>query len=495
MSEPSSHARPPVDDPALEGAVELVHHEDIDILILTGSAGTGKTTLVGKLASRLNTGDMRIQLLATTGRAAKILSEKTGKTAATIHSAIYAFHALKGGKNFDDNKELTMNEAGQLYLQFGLRMSGVVESKPDLYIVDEASMLTHERNKRDHTAQFGSGSLLDDLVSFARDKKLLFVGDPCQLPPIADSSISTALQPEFLAERYQKRVAIIELTKVHRQREGNEILHLATWLRDRILNKMVYTGLKILAPEGNQVHLVAGLDQQLERYFKTIGHGKDYTKATFIVPSNKLVGSINARVRAGLGYRDSPKPGELLSVIQNSYTTPLMNGDLVVIEAIEPYESRAGFSFSKVTVRTLLTDDTYQTLMIDELLYNTSPSLTREEAGKLLIDYDQRMRARGFKRHSKPYVDGLRTDAYLNALRCKFGYCLTNHKAQGGEWDEVFVHLNYNLGKFMQPDSEARWWYTAITRARENLYINDGIWIESGAPRVRIVKPPIVRRY
>lgn len=469
---------------------ELYASSKVEILILTGSAGTGKTTLVGKLVDLLASKGQRSRLLATTGRAAKILAERTGKPASTIHSAIYRFRNLKGHDSGDDDMDLTMDQAGQLYLQFDLRGSGPEEEVPHVYIIDEASMLTHERTSRDHAARFGSGSLLDDLVAFSESNKLIFVGDSCQLPPIAQNPMSSALNPELLAERYGKGVGLIELKKVWRQHQGNEILDLATWYRDRISEGRAFKGMKIPPPGGRQVHLVKDLNDLVSEYIKVIGPERNYQKATFIAASNKMVGQINADMRRKLGYADRLEVGEILSVVQNSYTTPLMNGDLVVVEEIRPDARRAGFSFSKVRVRTLHNQEVYETLMIDDLLYNSEASLNREDAGKLIVDYDQRMRNKGFKRKTLEYRNGLQKDPYLNALRCKFGYALTCHKAQGGEWDEVFVGLNGSQ-YYMDGEVAARWYYTAFTRAKQNLYLNEGIWIGTPGPKVRIIRPVV----
>lgn len=478
---------------ALMGLWDLYESNEIDILILTGSAGTGKTTLVGQLIDRLNQGNYKAQLLATTGRAAKILQNKTGKPATTIHSAIYAFNSLKGSGDIRNDQDLNIDQAGQLYLQFDLKFAHTPTENTEVFIIDEASMLTHERNPRDHTARFGSGSLLNDLLRFCGKKKIIFVGDPCQLPPIANNIKSIALDPNFLADHYQKRIGLIELTKVWRQAEGNEILKVATWFRDRITGGITPKGMKIPIPEGHNIHVLKDLNALKEGYLKAIGDDRDYNKATFIAPTNKLVSDINNKVRSLLGFTNGPQPGDLLSVVQNSYTTPLMNGDLVVLESIRPDLTKANLTFSRVRLKALHSGDTYDTLLINELLFNNESSLNKEDAGRLLIDFDIRMRKSGIKRDSKAYRDGMRTDPYLNALRCKFGYALTCHKAQGGEWDEVFVAMDKPLS-YMEGEPAARWFYTAFTRASKHLYINDGIWIDTGQPTVRIVRP-IIRRY
>ncbi len=130
--------------------------------------------------------------------------------------------------------------------------------------------------------------------------------------------------------------------------------------------------------------------------------------------------------------------------------------------------------------------------MIDDLLYNSEPSLGKEDAGRLLMDYILRMKNSGVKPGSRAFTDGLRSDPFLNALRCKFGYALTCHKTQGGEWDEVFLALNGSL-EYLPGESAARWYYTAFTRARNNVWLNRGAWIGSNSPKIRIVNPNTFR--
>ena len=482
------------DNPALMGLIELFESDEIDVIILTGSAGTGKTTLVGQLIDTLRASKTKVQLLATTGRAAKILQNKTGKTATTIHSAIYAFNSLKSTDDISHDKDLNINEAGQLYLQFDLKFSRQEpEEQVEAYIVDEASMLTHETNSKAHTAQFGSGSLMNDLFHFCRGKKIMFVGDPCQLPPISHNINSIALDPYFIANQYNKRVGLVELTRVWRQAEGNEILKVATWYRDRIITKSAAKGMKIPPPEGLHIHTMKDQSAMMDKYLEVIGPDKDFNKATFLAHSNKSVHQINHQIRKRLNYSNAPQLGDLLSVVQNSYTTPLVNGDLVVLESIKEDVTRANLTFSRVRLRALHSGANYDTLLINELLFNSESSLNKEDAGRLLIDFDQRMRKRGVKRNTAAYKEGMRTDPFLNALRCKFGYALTTHKAQGGEWEEVFVAMDYPLTN-MEGEAAARWYYTAFTRASHRLYINDGPWIDSGAPKVTIFRP-VVKTY
>jgi len=450
-----------------------------DILILKGSAGTGKTTLVAKWVTELKKAKIPFALLASTGRAAKILREKANHEAGTIHSAIYTFDNLKGQPD-DPELEIRVDQAGQLYFHYTLRTNNESSEKPEIIIIDESSMITHERAiSAVSTAQFGSGSLLDDLISYATNSFIVFVGDHCQLPPVSHSSFSSALSAAFLRERYNKSVIEIEINQIWRHKEDSEILKLAHYYRQHILSgKALNRSFRILRPMGRNVFLVSAIEELTKLYLTKLGSKRKYEEATCIAATNRLVDILNKSCRANLGFSTLPQPGELLSVVQNNPIVSLVNGDLVVLRAIAPDATIANISFSKVIVQPVHSDDKFECLMINNLLFNNEPSLNVHDAGKLIIDYDKRARSRGVHRNTEAYKRGFAKDPYLNALRVKFGYCLTCHKAQGGEWDTVFLALN-GAQYYMPPENAARWYYTAITRAKNQLYLNDGKWVDS----------------
>lgn len=448
---------------------------DLDVVILTGSAGTGKTTRVKEILKNLSKQKRSIRLLATTGRAAKVLSNATGQEAGTIHAEIYNFNGLHGVDtiNFDDTNQVT----GQLSLNFGLKPRANVG--PYLYIVDEASMLTHEISRSTSSlAQYGTGSVLNDFIHFAKGSKVIFVGDPCQLPPIAENPMSSALNKFFLEQNYGLKVATITLSHVWRQEKNNEILKVATFFRQMIIERSFFKGLKFPKPEGVHVFLTQDNKQLLEAYLRTLKTTYDYTVATMICPTNKQVNTINLQLRHELGHTGKINEGELLSVVQNSHTTPLMNGDQVVVTKIIQRLDRAGFTFLKAEIRNLYNKDLYITYILEDLLYSNAPNLHGEDHKRLLVDYVVRMKDKGIQPKTREFEEGLKSDPYLNALRCKFGYAVTCHKAQGGEWDEVYLALNGSL-YYKEPETAARWYYTAVTRAKKRLYINNGPWVAS----------------
>lgn len=436
------------------------------LFILRGYAGTGKTTLIGRLVDWLEQQERSYQLLATTGRAAKVLQNKTACPVSTVHSCIYAFDEIVGGTN----------AASQLQLNFQLRSSELLD--PDLvFIIDEASMISHEKPRGDRqTATFGSGSLLLDLLSFVEARQVIFVGDPCQLPPVADNPLSSALSLDYLTELQGRSPVTFELKEVIRQSKGSEILDLAGRFRQAIVYRRYEKYPKVAYPSGVEASVVDDHFKLQDAYVQQVKQ-KGFHAAILIGFSNWQVNMLNRKIREALYPSWQLQPKELLMVVQNSYNVDLANGDQIILEKAVFDSKRAGFTFLKVKVRALYNDQVYTTLMIRELLYNDQPSLQKNEVQKLMIDFDQRMRKKGVKPKSNAYREALMTDPYLNALRAKFGYAITCHKAQGGEWPQVFLNIHKSVYG-MQSEQLYRWFYTALTRAQEHLYVNDGWWIE-----------------
>ncbi len=452
---------------ALEKLQEFLSGTSCQLFILRGYAGTGKTTLIGRLVDWLEEQERPSRLLATTGRAAKVLQNKTGRPVSTIHGCIYAFDEMAGGADADS----------QLQLNFQLRSNQCIDS--DLvFIIDEASMISHEKPRGDRqTATFGSGSLLLDLLSYAGDRQIIFVGDPCQLPPVADNPLSSALSLEYLTELKGQTPGVFELQEIIRQSKGSEILDLAGRFRHAIIHRRYEKYPKVAYPSGAEASV---LDDHfmLQKAFVQQVKQKGFHSAILIGFSNWQVAQLNYYIRKALYPNKHLQSNELLMVVQNSYNVDLANGDQVIMEKADYHSARAGFTFLKVRVRALHNDQVYTTLMIRELLYNDQPGLQKKEAQNLMIDFDQRMRKRGVKPKSNDYREAMMTDPYLNALRAKFGYAVTCHKAQGGEWPHVYLNIHKSIYG-MQSEQLYRWFYTALTRAREHLYVNDGWWVES----------------
>lgn len=436
------------------------------LFVLRGYAGTGKTTLIGKLVDWLEEQERPARLLATTGRAAKVLQNKTGRTVGTVHGCIYAFDEVSG----------EAEEGQQLELNFSLRSNQMVDT--DLvFIIDEASMISHEKPRGDRqTARFGSGSLLNDLLDFADGRQIIFVGDPCQLPPVADNPLSSALSLEFLAELAGSPPHTFELKEIIRQNRGSEILQLAGRFRESVVLQRYEKWPKVAFPQGLQASVLDDHFKLQETYIRHLKK-EGFQSSILIGFSNWQINMLNRKVREALYPNWELQPNELLMVVQNSYNVNLANGDQVILEKATYDSKRAGFTFLNVKVRALHNDEVYETLLIRELLYNDQPGLGRDEVQQLMIDFDQRMRKKGLKRKMNAYREAMMTDPYLNALRAKFGYAITCHKAQGGEWPQVYLNIHKSVYG-MQSEQLHRWFYTALTRAKDHLYMNDGWWIE-----------------
>lgn len=437
--------------------------------VLRGFAGVGKTTLLGFYCRWLETEGYVPCLLATTGRAAKVLAGKTGFDAATVHSCIYAFEEIGG---FDSGDQPGNS---QLSLHFAVKEPNFPPNKL-IFIVDEASMIPNTATTGGHTATFGSGHLLIDLLTYSSGQKIVFVGDPCQLPPVSEEAFSPALSPRYLHEQYRVPVAYAELSEIIRQAAQSEILRFAGYYRQGLVSDTLIKWPLLEVPQEQEVHLLPSEHQLVEAYLDFLRKGA-YREAIMITHANSHCRRLNHKIRMSLRGKNELAAGELLMVVQNSYCVPLSNGDQVLVKKVAFAGKKAGFTFLAVELEDMASGDIHKTLLIRELLYNDLPGLQAEESRRLLIDFDQRMRKAKIQRNSKLYQGNMRSDPYLNALRAKFGYVITCHKAQGGEWKHVFLNLQSSV--FAQPLTvKYRWLYTAITRASEHLYLNDGWWIK-----------------
>ena len=202
----------------------------------------------------------------------------------------------------------------------------------------------------------------------------------------------------------------------------------------------------------------------------------DYSKATFISYSNSKCNSLNNLIRQSLGKRSKVEVGDLLLVTQNN-SSGLLNGDMVVVEQIKPEHYKvANITFLMVEVRELVTGKIYSLLMIETLLYSGTINLTQAQQKVLFIDFYKRMKEKGIGQKHPMFKVALSNDPYLNALRAVYGYAITCHKAQGGEWDDVFVNFRRNIT--LEAEASAyQWVYTALTRAKERAHVVDDFFI------------------
>ena len=424
------------------------------VFVLKGYAGSGKTTLLGSLVHQLNMINFKAVLIAPTGRAAKVLSSYSKHPAYTIHKQIY-----------NTKSEGTGN------IIFQLRKNTY---KNTIFIVDEASMIGNEiiENKLSK-----NNLLLNDLIEYVKDGykcKLLFVGDPAQLPPI-NLTLSPALDSDLLKEFYFDKVFIVELTFVVRQKQNSGILNNATTIRKQ-LNQKIYNQFKFNI---NECDDIINLNDS-NNIFEVVESAYDVSgidQTVFIVRSNKRAYLINKQIRQSiLDNEDDLSVGDRLMVLKNNYfwlpqtSRPgfIANGDIIEIIKIKSKKNIYGFSFAEVQV--ILVDYPeelpFDTIILLDTLKITTASLSYEETNRL------------YKNIKEDYVDEksrfkqllkVKANKFFNALQVKYAYAITCHKSQGGQWESVFIEKPYLPEG--QNKEYLRWLYTAVTRSTKNLYL------------------------
>ena len=436
----------------------LLSEDDRKVFLLCGYAGTGKTSLISALVRTLEQLERKTVLLAPTGRAAKVFSGYSGKSAHTIHKCIYRQKSILDGNTFT----LTENRA-----------------QNTLFIVDEASMISNEGNSIG-----GTGALLDDLVEFVysgRGCSLLLLGDTAQLPPVGEQ-LSPALTESYLRSMFLN-VTRVELTQVMRQLDNSGILYNATTLRQSIATEDTYSLPQIKLDGFEDIQNVQG-DELIEAIESSYNKaGMDET--IILCRSNKRANVYNEGIRRRILYREEElSRGDMLMIVKNNYYWRevlgkedktllekldfIANGDMAEIVRVNGTEEMYGFRFADVTLSFIDYEDCEMDVKI---LLNTltseSPSLTREESERLFTavweDYPE-------IRSKRKRMEEVRENPYYNALQVKYGYAVTCHKAQGGEWKRVFIDQGYISEDMVNPDYY-RWLYTAFTRASEKLHL------------------------
>jgi hypothetical protein len=445
-----------------------------DCFILKGSAGTGKTTLLAVLTQWLRSKNLSYQMLAPTGRAARILGSKTHSDASTIHSIIYALERMEVFEQAE-----APNDPG-VRLWFGLRTE---DPGNILFIVDEASMVGDVENEQD-ALRFGSGRLLTDLIEYSRiaragrksadpGAKLLFVGDPAQLPPVGQS-FSPALSAHYLSETFSVKCEEFALTEVQRQRSGSAILERATALRDAIAKKK-FDSFDLSPSLG--VILASGISESIARVTEVYRRGGG--SSVLITHSNQVALELNQTVRGRLwgDERAVLRKGDQLVINQNNRRYGLFNGDLVRVMDVDPSPqirqvgmrgaSPVCLSFRNSTIAYRQANQDVcrvDCLLLENLLESKERGLSPLEQRALLVDFRQRYPH--LRPRTQEFKLAITKDPWFNALQVKYGYALTCHKAQGGEWSTVVVNFENNGGR---NEGFFRWAYTAITRAKSTL--------------------------
>lgn len=455
--------------------LKFVESED-RIFVLKGYAGTGKTTLMKELIGRLSEDNVSYKLLASTGRAAKILSNITAQQACTIHSLIYKYTDFNQDLEVvvKQREETKIDKTGQLYLTFEVTsIDRDDDNNRYVYIIDESSMISDEKDDNIAQAIFGSGCLLNDLLDYDPMGKFVFVGDSSQLPPVKQEH-SPALDTAYFSHRYGIKAHYGELINIMRQAEDNAIIKASSAVRNLHQN---FVSMKWgMFPFRNYDDIILYSDSMsLQNAYLDIINRNGYNKATLISSSNRRCNSQATTIRSKLGFGYALSIGDLLLVTQNNLISGLMNGDMVVITQISATkELRANLTFLKVEVEELFTKKKYTQLLIENILYSGNVNIDHEAQKELFLDFYRRT---SYKQDQPEFKRLMTKDPYLNALRCVFGYALTCHKSQGGEWDEVFIDIPRNFTLNATP-ATYQWMYTAITRAKSKVHLVNDFYIE-----------------
>ena len=437
------------------------------VMILRGSAGTGKTSLSGAIVRTLQSIRQKVMLLAPTGRAAKVFSLNSGTPAYTIHRRIYrekSFSGVDGQFNLNDN----------LFTD-------------TLFMVDEASMVA---NMGLGGMSFGSGCLLDDLVHFVyqgRNDRLMLIGDKAQLPPVGEEE-SPALNAAML-QGYGLTVYECDLNEVLRQSEQSGILYNATMIRQMIthdditqLPKIRFTGFSDIKPMPG-----AELIEALADSYHHVG----LDDTIVVTRSNKRANIFNQGIRnMVLDREEELSQGDILMIVKNNYywmeeerkkmkekdnQVPsndipafLANGDRAKVLKVRRRIDLYGFRFATLLLQ-FPDYGNYEleaTVLLDTLT-SEAPALTHEQQEQLFHQIEEDYQDVPLKADR---MKAIRQDQFYNALQVKFAYAVTCHKAQGGQWAHVYVDQGYMTDDMLTPDY-IHWLYTAFTRATEMLYL------------------------
>ena len=434
---------------------------DDDIMSVNGYAGTGKTTAMAAIIATMKELKTKCVLLAPTGRAAKVLSSYAGHKAYTIHKHIYRQKSV-GGDGFG---------------QFSLSPN---KDKETLFIVDEVSLIGIDPGQQQSSTLFGSGNLLDDLISFVRsgvDCKVILVGDSAQLPPIGLDA-SPALSKEYLA--MMGGTVFAELSSVVRQQNESGILYNATLIRQRLAeldygpSMIDFCDLGLEVEPFDDIERISGGDL-IEKIGDAYSrYGEDET--VILCRSNKRAIKYNQGIRSTVQFKEERLVrDDKLMIVKNCYQflddvkgmDYIANGDIAKLVKISKFEDRYGLHFAEARICFPDYDDQeIVAKVILDTLESESASLTYEQSNMLYLgvneDYSH------IKAKKKRY-EAVREDKYYNALQLKYANAITGHKSQGGQWKCVFIDNPFWQQELTLDD--LKWLYTAITRATEKVYL------------------------
>lgn len=429
----------------------MSNHDEREIMVIKGYAGTGKTNMVAALSKTLPSFKWKSVLLAPTGRAAKVLSNYSERPAQTIHKKIF-------------RKTSTYDGGVQFSLAENLHRHTV-------FIVDEASMIGLDNPNSDSLYE----SLLESLLEYVYSGdncKLILVGDTAQLPPVG-SNESPALNIDYLKAAYQFSIKHIELKQVARQQDASGILINATHLRDCIKDEIEEFPKLLLYKDVVRLN-GDELEDALNNAYSKYG----FNDVLIVTRSNKRANLFNQAVRARIRYMDDDLcGGDLMMVVKNNYfwldekseVGFIANGDSLQIKKITARRELYGFNFAECIVELCDYPNSPEislNLLLDSVNTETS-ALTKEQQQYLFEGVMEDVADEPIKGKRMMY---LKKSPYFNALQVKFNYAVTCHKAQGGQWPVVFIDQGY-LTKEMINTEFLRWLYTAFTRATERVYL------------------------
>ena len=468
---------------ALEKLSAFLESED-RVFILQGYAGSGKTTLLKGFVEYLQSLEKKFQLMAPTGRAAKVINQKTDLESTTIHKGIYSFEGLQEIEKGEDE-----NNVSFLY-QYKIRNNPEVHVS--VLIVDEASMVS-DRLSQGEFFRFGSGHLLRDLIDYGRiedsttSSKIIFIGDPAQLPPVG-MNFSPALDTKYLSETYKVSVSQVEMKEVKRQDANNGILISATKIR-QCLTSGYFNDFDL---RENKKDI---FNPKYHEYLETYKAQQD--QKIIICYKNKTALDLNLNIRCERFGSNLPiQSTDTVIIGVNNYRLGIMNGEFAVVSEASPtVESREVTFYNKGgkteiirltwrSVSLILPDENNQPktvngYILENYLYGDN-YLKPEEQRALYVDFKNRHPK--LKKGTEEFKEAIYNDKFFNCIQLKFGYAVTCHKAQGGEWANAFVfwdrgtQANFNFyeskhNRTGKTNSEFyRWAYTAVTRASKKLF-------------------------
>ncbi|MBS7564554.1 AAA family ATPase [Mucilaginibacter sp. Bleaf8] len=431
----------------------LQNNSGYECFLLKGYAGTGKTTVVSALVKALRSYGLKSVLLAPTGRAAKVITAYSGRKAFTIHKRIYR---KKSAMNIDESFTLSVNTG-----------------ENTLFIVDEASMISDDISGNNYE------TLLKDLIDYVynfKNCKLMLVGDTAQLPPVG-SMFSPALDAKILKDQFGLDVNSFEMTEVLRQQKNSGILYNVTGVRD-IIRKGEEMYPQIVTKGYKDVFRMTGerLEEGLNYAYSKYGN----ENSLVICRSNKNANLYNRQIRNRILMREEELTGgDQIMVVRNNYfwmqvheedsTGFIANGDIARIKKVRRFEEMYGFRFADVQLEFIdyAEDPVIECKVLLDALYSDAPALQPIDQKRFYLEV---MKDYEHIASRRAKLKELKQNPYYNALQIKFAYAVTCHKAQGGQWDAVFVDQGYLTDEMVNTDF-LRWFYTACTRATTELFL------------------------